>query len=303
LVWLYWNTLAELAGIWAVDPQYSHGYLVPVFAVALLFFRRHQIGSGISQPSWWAVPLVLIGIAMRLLDAYFYLRWLGQASLLPLLAGICLAVGGRAALRWAWPAIAYLLFMIPLPGRLEGFLAYPLQRIATIGSTNILQTLGFFAQSEGNVILLNEAELGVVDACKGLHMLMVFFALSTGVAILSQRPWYHRLLIVLGAVPIALLCNIIRIALVGAVTELASAELGQKIFHHPLTGFAMIALALAFLSLECWILARLFVPNPNAAAALSGPENLAPAGVAPAKKSPPSNGSARKSAGAVSTES
>ena len=141
LVWLYWNTLAELAGIWAVDPQYSHGYLVPVFAVALLFFRRHQIGSGISQPSWWAVPLVLIGIAMRLLDAYFYLRWLGQASLLPLLAGICLAVGGRAALRWAWPAIAYLLFMIPLPGRLEGFLAYPLQRIATIGSTNILERL------------------------------------------------------------------------------------------------------------------------------------------------------------------
>src|SRR5262249_26083261 len=161
------------------DPQYSHGYLVPVFAVALLFFRRHRIGGRISQPSWWAVPLILLGIGMQLLDAYFYLRWLGQVSLLPILAGICLAVGGRTALRWAWPAIAYLLFMIPLPGRLEGFLADPLQRVATIGSTNILQTLGFFAQSEGNVILLSEEELGVVDACKGLHMLMVFFALST----------------------------------------------------------------------------------------------------------------------------
>jgi hypothetical protein len=77
--------------------------------------------------------------------------------------------------------------MIPLPFRVEGPLAYPLQRVATLVSTYVLQTLGFVAFAEGNVIPLGAVQIGVVESCSGLSMLVTFFALSTGVVLVSRR--------------------------------------------------------------------------------------------------------------------
>src|SRR5205814_72366 len=129
--------------------------------------------------------LVLLGaVGLRLHATYYHLIWDEQISLLPCVAGICLLLGGWHALRWAWPSIAFLAFMIPLPYTASVQLAGPLQRIATEATTFLLQTLGRPAVSEGNVILLNEIELGVVEACSGLRMLVIFFALSTAVALL-----------------------------------------------------------------------------------------------------------------------
>ncbi len=74
--------------------------------------------------------------------------------------------------------------MIPLPWRIENALGGPLQSIAAAASTYFLQTLGFMAITEGNVIQLNEARIGIVEACSGLSMVMTFVALSTAAA-----PW------------------------------------------------------------------------------------------------------------------
>jgi exosortase len=272
-LWAYWGTLRQLVRTWWIDPQYSHGYLVPVFALALCYFRRDRLKN--LQPSAWAIAFLVTGIGLRMVAAYYYLTWLDQVSLLPILAAICLAVGGLSLLNCAWPAISFLLFMIPLPGRLEGVLSDPLQRIATIGSTNVLQTLGFFAESEGNVIRLSTEDLGVVDACKGLHMLVVFFALSTGVAIISTRPLYQRTIVVVSAIPIALLCNILRIAVTGVLYETTNPQLADLVFHD-VAGWLMIPLALGFLALEFWLLERMFVPVKETTPVVFSPEKLAP---------------------------
>src|SRR5207253_599308 len=96
-------------------------------------------------------------------------------------------VGGWRALHWARPSLAFLLFMIPLPYRVEVALAQPLQRVATVSSTYVLQTLGFMSFSEGNVIRLGETRIGVVEACSGLSMLLIFFALATAVCLVVKR--------------------------------------------------------------------------------------------------------------------
>src|SRR5262245_19866454 len=117
-LWAYWTTLAEMTFRWNHDPQYSHGYLVPAFALALLWFRRDRLPELPLRPSFWGVALVVAGIAMRLGGTYFFFAWFDAASLLLCLAGLCLAVGGMPAWRWAWPSVAFLAFMIPLPHRL-----------------------------------------------------------------------------------------------------------------------------------------------------------------------------------------
>jgi exosortase len=142
LLWAFWPSLMEMATRWSHDPQYAHGYLVPGFAAALLWLRRDRLAGGCLEPSWWGAPALAGGIAMRLGGAYYHYVWIDAVSILPCLAGLWLLIGGRTAWRWGWPAIAFLAFMVPLPFRLSLMMAGPLQRLATISSTFLLQTLG-----------------------------------------------------------------------------------------------------------------------------------------------------------------
>ncbi len=259
VVWAYWTTLAEVVDRWWTDPQYSHGFLVPMFAAYLLWMRRTHLATTALQPRWWGVGIVLIAVALRMVSHFFYQPWLDTGSLLICLAGIVVSWGGRRALVWAGPAILFLCFMLPLPYRVQTALGGSLQRIATLISTYALQTLGVPAVSEGNVILLTDSKLGVVEACNGLSMLITFFALSTAVAIIAQRSLPEKVLIVLSALPIAILANVARITATGVLVEAARDDLARAVFHD-LAGWLMMPLALAMLLVELFVLGRSVEP-------------------------------------------
>ncbi len=262
LLWAYWTTLAELAQLWSNDPQYSHGYLVPAFALFLLWQRHPR--QFIVSPGWdgWGLLLLALGTLLRLTGAFIFLPWLDVVSLLPCLAGVWVLFAGRRSLSWSWPAFAFLLFMLPLPYRLQIALAQPLQDIATKASTYLLQTLGFPALAEGNIILLNDTRIGVVEACNGLSMLITFFALSAAVAILIRSHWLHKVLIVLSAIPIALMANIVRILTTAILHETVGHGTANFLFHD-LAGWFMMPVALLLMGVEWWVLRHLFVEQPR----------------------------------------
>jgi exosortase len=261
--WAYWPTFVELDRRWATEQLYSHGYLIPIIALVILWTRRDILRTGGMEPSALGIPFILLGAGMRLAGDYSYISAPERFSLLPVLIGTSLVLGGRTALRWSWPAIAYLLFMLPLPGRLPVMLASSLQRLATAASTNVLETLGFPAQSEGNIIILSQIELGVVEACSGIRMLIVFCAISTAVAMIIDRSLLQRILIVLTAIPLALVCNISRIVLTGVLYESVSSQAAEFLFHD-MAGVFMCIMAAGLLWFELQFLPRLFVPiNPD----------------------------------------
>ncbi len=273
--WAYWPTLGTMAGKWEHDPQYAHGYLVPLFALFLLWRRRAMLAEVKLQHSWWGVQLVLLGAVLRVAAAYLYFDWLDAASLLPCLAGICVLLGGRAALRWAWPAIAFLLFMIPLPFRIETAFGQKLQSISTLASTYTLQVLGLPALSEGNTIVLPGGVIGVAEACSGLSMLTTFFALATAVALVVRRPWLDKGVILLSAAPIAVAANVTRIVSTALAQEWFGREIAHHVFHD-LAGWLMMPVALALLWLELRLLAFvLVVPAAKAPLAVL-PSPIAP---------------------------
>jgi exosortase len=258
LVWAHWTSLAEMAWRWSHDPQYAHGYLVPGFAAALLWLRRDRLASGRLGPSWWGAPILACGIITRLFGAYFHYVWLDAVSFLPCLAGLWLFLGGKTAWRWGWPAIAFLAFMVPLPYGFSLSMSGPLQHLATVASTFLLQTLGMPAVADGNVILLNEVEVNVVEACSGLRMLVVFFAFATAVALIVKRPLWERLSLVVSAIPIALVVNVLRITATGVLYELVNAQTAKLVFHD-LAGWLMMPIALVILGLELQFLKRLVI--------------------------------------------
>jgi exosortase len=263
-LWVYWPAFEVMAHQWSRNPQYSHGFLVPLFALALLWLRRDQLATASFQGTWWAVPLVALGTALNLAAAYGYIDWLGGASLLVCLAGIALVLGGWPALRCAWPAIAFLAFMLPLPYAVEQALGLPLRTLASRASTWALQTLGVPALEQGNIIIVKTHKIGVAEACSGLSMLLTFAAISTAVAIVIRRPLLDKLLLLVSAIPIALLANVVRITATGILIETAGSEVAQAFFHD-FAGWLMMPLAVGLLWVELRILSRLLVERPLAA--------------------------------------
>lgn len=266
LLWGYWSSLIEIADRWTSDPSYSHGFLVPLFAAYLLWLRRDKINLSALSPSVWGFGLVGLALGLRLAGAYFHYQWFDHLSFVPCLAGIAWLAGGMAVIRWSWPALAFLLFMIPLPHTVALALSGPMQSFATTSSTFFLQVMGRPALAEGNRILLNDVELGIVEACSGLRMLVVFFALSTAVAMLIQKPLWEKLIIGFSAIPIALVTNILRITLTGLFYDTVGVELADAVVHD-LAGWLMMPLGLGFLGLELLLLKHLLIePAPSAPA-------------------------------------
>ena len=177
--------------------------------------------------------LVGLGVAMQLLGAYYFVGWLSGAAIIAYIGGATVLVGGWPALRWAAPAIVFLLFMIPLPHRIDVLMHQPLQKISTRASGVALQMLGLPAIIEGNVIVLDDVELGVVDACSGLKMFIIFFCLSTAIALLAQRHLLERIFIVLSAAPIAIVCNVARITATGRGLSIGGRGVGEPHLPRP----------------------------------------------------------------------
>jgi exosortase len=268
LGWAFWPTLRELFDTWVSHPEYSHGPLVPLFALYLLVKRKPGAVATPARP-WPVVGFAVLAVAIAL-------RLAGSAtSFLPLeglgfvlcLAGLAALAGGRSALARFWPPIVFLLFMIPLPYEASRLLGAELQRIGTVATTYLLQCCGQPAIAEGNRILIGSVTLNVVEACSGLRMLVTFFAFSTAAVFLMDRHWLVKGLVLASAVPIALLTNILRITATGlAHVWLADGDGKTKLldFIHDFNGWMMMPVGLLFLVLELWLFRHLLIERPAA---------------------------------------
>lgn len=269
----FWPTIVDLIGKWSSVPEYSHGYIVPLIAAGLLWARRGSAAWERMRPNAWGIAVLAAALLLRHFGAYFYFEWFEQLSLVFCVPGIVLLVGGLAALKWSWPACVFLLFMVPLPYGLEVMLRGPLRDIGTVASTFVMQTVGMPAYADGNVIVVNSVRIGVAEACSGLRMLMVFFALSTAVAILVEQPLWRRIFIIASAVPIALVSNIARITSTGSLYALGYGDFAHAVFHD-LAGWLMMVLALILLWIEIAVLDRLVIEEIDDPSIIASPLSL-----------------------------
>jgi exosortase len=295
----------ELAARAWHDPQYNHALLVPLFAGVLLWLRRDRLPAVAAGPSWWGLALLAAGVGLRLAGTYWFYVWVEAIALLPLAAGLFTLFGGLPTLRWAWPAVAFLFFAVPLPHRLHVALAPALQQLAATTSTYCLQTVGFCAVTDGTAIQMGDIRLNVVQACSGISMLITFFALATGLALVIRRPVRDRVAILLSAAPIAILCNVVRITATGVLHKTAGSAWANAVFHD-LAGWLMMPLALALLALELKALSRLLVeadaPAPVPVLLLGGAQSGAPARPAPLPDPGRARGAGRQRRAALAHE-
>jgi exosortase len=258
--WSYAPVFLRLMQVWSGEPDYSHGYLVIPVALGLLWARRDRLPAwGCSQSSLaTGLGVILFSQTLRVIGDISYSEPLEQGSLVAWTMGVAMLLGGWRLWWWSLPALGFLLFMIPLPYRLESALSFPLQSIATSLSVWWLQLLGQPAIAHGHIIRIGEIQLEVAQACSGLRMFMSIAAIGAAFAILFERPRWHRLLLFSALGPIAIVANSLRIVMTGLLSRWVSADVGHA-FTHDFSGWVMIPMAVGMFLAWNWYLNRLFL--------------------------------------------
>ena len=214
----------------------------------------------------WGVVFLLVGGACQVAGAFLSDPVLYPASIVPVLFGAMLLLGGFPMLRWTWPSIVFLIFMVPLPELLGIMFADRLQMIGTVASVWLLQLGGVAADAAGNVISLpNGQQMGVIEACSGLKMLVLFFCICTAGMFLMRGGVVEKTVVFLSAIPIAMLANIARITITGFL-YMTNAEMANRFFHDGAGAF-MAPLAMLLLWGEIELMGILLIPVESAAVA------------------------------------
>ena len=262
LWWLFSDLLAAFVNRWANEPQYSHGFAIPLMAAGLGWYLSDRIPRGVARSNRWGLLWIAAGITLHIGSVYVFVEIGDCIAFLLCVTGGILLIWGRRLTVGVWPAILFLVFMFPLPFRIERMLSAPLQLYGAEQAAYYIQIFGIPAVAKGSMILMGDHKLGVAEACSGMRMLTVFVAISAATVIVCKRSAWEKVIILLSAIPIALICNIGRIV----ATALAHSWFGQKtadLVFHDLSGWLMMPSAMLLLYLELKLLDWIFVPAPQ----------------------------------------
>ena len=259
-LWSYWPTCIDLLGVWRVSDEYSSGLLVPFLTLYVVWSRRQELASLSPRPALlWGVGAFLFAQAARGAGLYLMYLTAERLSLVLSVVALVLLLTGWRCLGKVSAILLFLCLMLPWPSPVQSLVALPLQRWATASAVFCLEVAGYEVLRDGNVIHVGHASVAVAEACNGLRMVTAFFVISGLVALLVKRAWWEKLVVLVSSLPIALLCNTLRLAITAVLFTFLEGEAWEQRFHD-WGGYAMMPLALAMVVGELWLLARLTTP-------------------------------------------
>jgi exosortase len=251
---LYHGIVASLVSDWWSDPNFSHGFFVPLFSVVIVWQRRKTLASLPLQPSWSGIIVIAVALAVLVLGVFGAELFLSRSSLVLLLAGSIICFAGWNYFRALFFAWAVLFLMIPIPAILFNQVAFPLQLFASRLATWLLGVFGVPVLREGNVINLPSMSLEVVEACSGIRSLVSLITLAIVYGYFAVPRRLVRVILVLAAIPVAVVTNGIRIMGTGLLGEYWDPDKAQSFFHE-FSGGVIFMLALVSL----YLMHRLFM--------------------------------------------
>jgi exosortase len=259
VAFLYHDVLFKLVRDWWTDPNFSHGFLVPLFCGFVLWRGRKRLVTLPVRPSWFGVLVIAGSLAMLILGTLGAELFLARASLVFLLAGFVIFFLGWPYFRAGLFPWACLFLMIPLPAIISNEITFPLQFLASRLATAVLTAIGIPVLRQGNIIQLPSMLLEVAEACSGIRSLVSLGTLAVIYGYLANDTVWRRSILFAAAVPIAVLANGARIAGTGLVAQYWDPDKAQGFFHE-FSGWVIfvVSLGLLFLVHSCF---NLFTPR------------------------------------------
>jgi exosortase len=242
VVIMYASVLTSLTRQWWDDPNYGHGFLVPLFAGYILWSKRDQWRALPFRPNNFGFAVMLFAIGLRILGMLGAELFLTRLSLVVLISGMVLFLAGSQALRWMAFPIGYLLFMIPLPAIIYYQLTFPLQLLASRLGAGGLIALGIHTVREGNLLILPNCTLNVVEACSGIRSLLSLLAAVVAYAYLAEPTGWKRGALAIASIPVAIATNGLRLVATGVLSYFFTPTVDSGVVHLALgLGFFILA--------------------------------------------------------------
>lgn len=265
LVWFYWDSLVILVNIWRSNPDWSHGFVIPFFSIYMIYAWREKIFSAVPNVCYIGLGVMAVAICMKAYGlVVLHNDWVQHISLPLLIWGIVLYLCGWRIAMILFVPIFFLELGMPLPESLYVKISVPMQEMAAKMSGAILRLFGANIQVTNSFIRIESFytkgefyPLEVAEACSGMRSLMAFVALGVAIAFIDERPLWQRIVIMLGGIPIALICNIIRVTLTCTMFAVDKPELGKDIMHE-LMGMMLLVPALILLLLLAKLLDSMY---------------------------------------------
>ena len=243
--WLYGPFALRMASQWWQDPNYTHGFFVPVFSLFLLWERRAKLARLRINPSWSGLAILVFALMTLIVGTIKSGFFLYRVSFLLFVAGMVVFLAGWKHLAAISFPLAFLILMIP-SSTVSSHITLPLQTLAAKTASFLLTAVGVSAVREGNIILLPNARLEVAEACSGVRSLFSLITLTVIYGYLAESKIRVRILLALIAIPVSVVANAMRIAVTGVVVEYWGLE-GAKGRLHLLSGWAIFASSLAII--------------------------------------------------------
>jgi len=250
---------------WWQDPDYSHGFVVPLFAGYVLYQRRHMLQHVQLGPNTLGFPVMLGAIVLLLAGTLGAELFVSRSSLLFLLGGMILFFAGWKMLRAVAFPLVFLVLMIPLPALIYNQVTFPLQLLASRLASNSLELFGVPVLREGNVLVLPNYSLEVVEACSGIRSLMSLIALAVAYGYFVEKRLWARITLVVLTLPIAVASNAVRVVGAGVVTYYWGPQYAEGFFHF-FQGWLIFVSAVACMLFVHWLLSHLARSSREASA-------------------------------------
>jgi exosortase D (VPLPA-CTERM-specific) len=249
--------LEGLAEAWA-RPEFSHGPVIPLLSF-YMFLREMKTVPPPVRPVTDRWPGVIVIGAALLLAAVGNLVQIDHLvfyALILWVAGLVLTCFGAARGRAFWPSVLHLVFMLPLPQFLYWKVNTTLQLVSSEIGVKVLMLAGVPVYLEGNVIDLGVTMLQVAEACSGLRYLFPIMSFTYVFAVLYRGPVWHKLVLLLLAVPVAVLMNALRIGIIGLLVDRYGIAQAEG-FLHVFEGWVVFLSCLGILLLMVKAMQRL----------------------------------------------
>jgi len=245
-IWAFWPVALDLVDTWNGNEDYSHGFFIIPVCCYLIWKKNQSANLSTEHFSWFGLLVVIIGLVLYLIGLFSQFRTLANLSLVIVIWASLIFLFGISFLKNNSWELFLLIFMLPIPSRLYASITLPLQLVVTKISYMALQVMDIPVYREGNLLQLPNTMLEVINACSGLRSILTIIVLAFVMACLIFRHHWQRFLLVCCAIPLAMLANLIRVAVIAIL-----AHHGNTSFidgsGHTLLGLGLFGLSLSLL--------------------------------------------------------
>ncbi len=256
LILVYLPVLIDLVRNWYSDPNYSHGFLVPLISGYLIWRKRKELSKIRLSYNTWGLIIVIAAMLLFVVgnaaSEYFTVR----LSLVMCIFGLVLYLLGTQITRRTWFEIVFLCFMIPIPYVIYFSATFPMQLLASKVTVFLLDLLGMPVIRQGNIIHLPNESLEVAEACSGLRSLISLLALGAIYAYITQKTIWTKAILFLSTIPIAVAGNVFRVFLTSLLVYTTDLHVTEEPMH-TIMGASVFVVAFILLFIFGAILRRI----------------------------------------------